>query len=216
MRVLLSPAAAAASRTRLYSSAARAAPVVKASSGQKKVVFVDGCRIPFQPSRGEYNDLMSYDLSRLAMQGLLTKTAINPKDIDYVIWGKVIQEPKTSNVARDAAYSAGVPRGVPAHTVTQACISSNQAICTGAANIMAGQYDVVLAGGVETFSDAPIRYSRNIRKKLIKMSKAKSAGAMAGIFFKGLRLADLAPEQPAISNFLTGEVSGRGSAHTEA
>ena len=91
-----------------------------ASTGQKKVVLVDGCRIPFQPSRGEYFDLMSYDLTRLAMHGLLTKTAVDPKAIDYVLWGKVIQEPKTSNIARDAAFAAGIPRGVPAHTVTQA------------------------------------------------------------------------------------------------
>eukprot|EP00962_Isochrysis_galbana_P040808 scaffold14838_cov101-Isochrysis_galbana.AAC.8 len=148
---------------------------------------------------------MSYDLSRMAMQGLLTKTAIDPKQIDYVLWGKVIQEPKTSNIARDAAFSAGIPQSVPAHTVTQACISSNQAICTGAAQILAGQAEVVLAGGVETFSDAPIRYTRPIRKKLIQMSKAKSTGQMVSMFFKGLKMQDLAPEQPAIANFLTGE-----------
>mmetsp|Transcript_15382 Transcript_15382/g.49397 ORF Transcript_15382/g.49397 Transcript_15382/m.49397 type:complete len:444 (+) Transcript_15382:36-1367(+) len=187
-------------------------PLVRAAStGHKKVVLVDGCRIPFQPSRGEYFDLMSYDLTRLAMHGLLTKTAVDPKAIDYVLWGKVIQEPKTSNIARDAAFAAGIPRGVPAHTVTQACISSNQAICTGASQILSGQAEVVLAGGVETFSDAPIRYSRPIRKKLIKMSKAKSPGQMASIFLKGLKMKDLAPEQPAIANFLTGEVMGHNA-----
>ena len=113
----------------------------------------------------------------------------------------------------------------------QACISSNQAICTGASQILSGQAEVVLAGGVETFSDAPIRYSRPIRKKLIMMSKAqpaarpplsprppahgqsprlqaKSPGQMASIFFKGLKMKDLAPEQPAIANFLTGEARG--------
>lgn len=198
---------AGAARTRLFSVAAAPA----ANAAKKKVVLVDGCRIPFQPSRGEYNDLMSYDLTRLAMHGLLTKTAINPADIDSVIWGKVIQEPKTSNVARDAAFSAGIPRHVPAHTVTQACISSNQAICSGAAQILSGQAQVVLAGGVETFSDAPIRYTRPIRKKLIKMSKAKGPMQMAGIFFKGLKLADLAPESPSIANFLTGEVMGHNA-----
>jgi hypothetical protein len=193
-------------RARLFSAAAGAKPVKAAPS--MKVVFVDGCRIPFQPSRNEYFDLMSYDLSRMAMQGLLTKTALNPKEIDYVLWGKVIQEPKTSNIARDAAFAVGIPQNVPAHTVTQACISSNQAICSGAAQILAGQADVVLAGGVETFSDAPIRYTRPIRKKLIQMSKAKSTSQMASMFFKGLKMKDLAPEQPAIANFLTGEVRG--------
>ena len=151
-----------------------------ASTGQKKVVLVDGCRIPFQPSRGEYFDLMSYDLTRLAMHGLLTKTAVDPKAIDYVLWGKVIQEPKTSNIARDAAFAAGIPRGVPAHTVTQACISSNQAICSGINLIQTGQADVVIAGGVETMSDVPIKFSKPIRERMLATRKVKGLSKQIG------------------------------------
>lgn len=64
-------------------------------------------------------------------RALLRKTALDPADAGYIINGIVIQEVKTSNIAREAALGAGIPDSVPAHTVTMACISSNQAITTG-------------------------------------------------------------------------------------
>lgn len=82
----------------------------------------------------------------MAIKGLLTKTAIDPNSIDYLMYGTVIQEPRTSNIAREAAMGAGIPISVPSHTVTQACISSNQAITTGAEKILAGQADIIVAG----------------------------------------------------------------------
>ena len=59
--------------------------------------------------------------------------------IDYILYGTVIQDCRTSNIAREAAINSGVPKGVPAHTVTMACISANQAITTAAEKILAGQ-----------------------------------------------------------------------------
>jgi acetyl-CoA acyltransferase len=67
--------------------------------------------------------------------------------------------------------AAGIPVGIPSHTVAQACISANQAICTGAEKIMSGQAEVVLAGGCETFSDVPIRFSKPVRQRLIGAAK---------------------------------------------
>ena len=64
-------------------------------------------------------------------RALLKRTNLDPADAGYVIGGIVIQEVKTSNIAREAAMGAGIPDSVPAHTVTMACISSNQAITTG-------------------------------------------------------------------------------------
>jgi acetyl-CoA acyltransferase len=93
----------------------------------------------------------------LALTGLLTKTGVGPKSIDYVIMGTVIQEVKNQNI----------PREVPSHTVTQACISSNQAICSGINLIQTGQADVVIAGGVETMSDVPIKFSKPIRERML-------------------------------------------------
>jgi acetyl-CoA acyltransferase len=93
-----------------------------------------------------YGDYMAVDLARFAMKGLLTKTALDPKLIDYIFYGSVIQETRTSNIAREAAMGAGIHFSVPAHTVSQACISANQAITNGAEKIISGQADIVLAG----------------------------------------------------------------------
>ena len=160
-----------------------------------------------------YNDLLAVDLSRLSLKALLNKTALDPSLVDYVTIGTVIQETKTSNIAREATMGAGIPMSVPSHTVTQACISSNAAICTAAEKIMAGQADIVIAGGVETFSDVPIRYGRKVRQKLIGMPKAMKKGPLTAAkhFFKDLKASDLAPEAPAIANFTTGEVMGVSS-----
>lgn len=179
----------------------------------KRVVIVDGVRTPFAKSMTQYNDLLSYDLSVLAIKGLLTKTALPVDAVDYVLMGTVIQEVRTSNLAREAALGAGLPQHVPAHTVTQACISSSQAIATGAEKILSGKADVVIAGGSETFSDVPIRFSRPLRAKLLQVNKALKRGPLQAMrmMAKNLKLKDLAPEAPAIQNFQTGEVMGHSS-----
>ena len=179
-------------------------------SSLRNVVLVDGARLPFQPSSTVYNKLVAYDLARLALTGILTKTGVAPKAVDYVLMGTVIQEAKNQNIARDAGLAAGIPKEVPSHTVTQACISSNQAICSGINLIQTGQADVVIAGGVETMSDVPIKFSKPIRERMLASRKAKSTSKLLGLL-KGLKLKDLAPEAPSISNFITGEVMGHSS-----
>lgn len=86
-----------------------------------------------------------------------------------------MQEVRTSNIAREAALGAGYSDHTPAHTVTMACISSNQALTTGMGLIALGVYDVVVAGGVEFMSDIPIRHSRGMRSLMLQANKAKSA-----------------------------------------
>lgn len=64
-------------------------------------------------------------------RSLIRKTGVNKEDIEYIVCGTVIAEPKTCNIAREVVLTAGLPMNIPAHTVTQACISANQAITTG-------------------------------------------------------------------------------------
>lgn len=107
---------------------------------------------------------------------------------------------------------AGVPFSVPASTTTMACISANVAISSAAEKIMCGHADMILAGGAETFSDVPIRYSPAIRSRLLKANKLMKGGLPALLpLLKGLKLKDFAPEAPAIANFTTGEVMGHSS-----
>ena len=102
----------------------------------KRVVVVDGARIPFAMAGTKYKDQMAVDLMRYALRGLLTKTALPVEEVDYVLCGTVVQEPRTSNIAREAAMHAGLPHNIPAHTVSLACVSANAAICQGAEKIL--------------------------------------------------------------------------------
>ncbi len=79
------------------------------SNPAKNVVVVDGVRLPFAMTSTIYGDQLAVDLQRLAYQGLITKTALDKTDVDYVLAGTVIQEVRTSNIAREAAINAGFP-----------------------------------------------------------------------------------------------------------
>jgi len=169
-------------------------------------VFVDGTRTPFALSGTLYNDLMAVDLARLALKGLLTKTAIAPSLLGSVVFGTVIQESRTSNIAREAVLAAGLPDSLPAHTVTMACISANAAVAAGVASIVTGGASAVVVGGAETMSDVPIRFSRAMRKLMLKSQKVKGAAGYLGLL-RGFSLSHLLPELPAIAEFSTGALA---------
>lgn len=173
----------------------------------RKVVVIDGTRTPFLKAGTDYADLMSYQLAQSAIKGILFKTGINPKLIDRVILGTVISTLKTSNVAREAALTAGIPNTTPCYTVTQACISANRAIADGFLEITTGKCDIVIAGGVDSSSDTPIGFRKPMRKKLFAAQKLRGFGDYVK-FALGLRPSDFFPEQPAIAEFTTGKTMG--------
>ncbi|CAF0904778.1 unnamed protein product [Rotaria sordida] len=177
----------------------------------RDVVFIDGVRTPFLQSFTSYKDLMGYHLARHALLGLVKRTNIDKSLPEYCIMGTVIQEVKTSNIAREALLSAGFPDKIPAHTVTMACISSNAAIASAANNIATGQNDAVIAGGVDFMSDVPIRYPRSMRKLLLNLNRTKSTLQRLGLITKMLSLKNFVPEAPAIAEFSTGEIMGQSA-----
>lgn len=180
---------------------------MKTNYQSRRAVFVDGSRTPFQRSGTGYQDLTSYDLARLALNGLISRTGLDLGRVDRVILGTVISNFQTSNVARDAALAAGIPVSTPAYTVTQACISANQAITNGVELITSGQARTVIAGGTESLSDIPIRYRKRFRKKLLESQKYRSWTDYFG-FLRGLGFRDLLPEIPSVSEFSTGRTMG--------
>ncbi|PSN46800.1 Trifunctional enzyme subunit beta [Blattella germanica] len=172
----------------------------------KNIVFVDAVRTPFLLSGTDYSKLMPHDLARHSLLSLLRKTGIDKEVVDYIIYGSVIQEVKTSNIAREAALAAGFSDRTPAHTVTMACISSNQSITTGIGLIAAGAYDVVVAGGVEFMSDVPIRLSRKLRSLLLKSTKAKTLPQKLQLL-STFRPSFLAPEALVLGGFRIGLIA---------
>lgn len=174
----------------------------------RTVVVVGGCRTPFLRSGTGYADLMAYELGAMAVSGLLQRTRVDPGAVDRLVFGTVIAEPKTSNLARETALACGLPPSCPAYTVTAACASSNVAIASAVEAIACGAADVVVAGGAETLSDVPIRFGREVRKRLVQSQKAKGVLDYVKLL-QGLSLKDLAPDTPAIAEFSTGLTMGQ-------
>jgi len=180
----------------------------QADGGKKNIVLVEGVRTPFLMAFTSYKNMMPHDLGRDAILGLLRRTGIAPTDVDYLIMGSVIQEVKTANIAREAMLSAGFPASTPAHSVSMACISSNQSITSGIGLIHSGMCETVIAGGVEFMSDVPIRVNRDLRKILLAWNKVKTPAGHLKMIGK-LRAKHLTPELPAIAEFSTGESMGK-------
>lgn len=154
----------------------------------RRVVIVEGARTPFLRSGTQFNNCDLYELLRHSLLGVIGKAGIPKESIQYMVAGTVLQEIKTYNVAREAVLTAGLdPRQVPCHTVTQACISSNQAITNAAMDIVRGEYDIAVAGGVELLSDVPIRYPKKMRKLLVQANFAKTTGQRLKLIPKMLR-----------------------------
>ncbi|KAK2722556.1 trifunctional enzyme subunit beta, mitochondrial-like [Artemia franciscana] len=206
------PASVKSSNTAVRAFATVPAGKRKSLSKDSKnnIVLVEGVRTPFLTSGSDYARLMPHDLARNALLGLVQKTGISKELVDYIVMGTVIQEVKTSNVAREAMLGAGFSDKTPAHTVTMACISSNQAITTCMGMISAGVYDVCVAGGVEFMSDVPIRHSRKMRATMLKLNKAKSLGQRLGLLFS-IKPNYLIPELPAVAEFSTNETMGHSA-----
>ena len=170
-------------------------------------VLVAGARTPFMRSGTAFMDWRAYDLARAAVAGLLTRTRLDPASVDRMILGTVISELRTSNLAREVGLACGLPQACPAFTVSAACTSSNVAIMSAIEAITSGSADIVIAGGAETLSDVPIRYSRPVRKRLIAAQKARGPADLLKLA-AGLKARDLVPDAPAIAEFSTGLTMG--------
>ena len=169
----------------------------------REAVLVDGVRTPFLKSNGAFKPLMSHELGRAAIAGLVAKSGVDPRVVDLVVMGAVVQDPRTSNLAREAMLGAGLPLTTPAFTTTLACISANVAATTVVDQIELGRIDVAIAGGAESFSDPPIRLSKNLRQALVKLQKAKGAAGYIDIL-KELSPEDILPDIPSAAEFSTG------------
>jgi len=122
----------------------------------KEVVIIDGARTPFGTYGGQLRDTSATDLGVIAAKAALEKSKVDPKDIDHVIFGNVLQTSGDAvYLARHIGLRSGAPKEVPALTVNRLCGSGLQAILLGAQEIQLGQADFVLAGGAENMSMAP-------------------------------------------------------------
>lgn len=165
-----------------------------ASNPQARPVYlVDGCRTPFLKARGAPGPFTAADLAVAAGRALLTRQPTALDAIDEVILGCVIPAPEEANVARVVTLRLGCGERTPAWTVQRNCGSGLQAIDSAAAAIAAGRADLVLAGGTEAMSHAPVLFSRALVEWLGQWSRKRGGFIAQGRLLTRLRPRDLAP-----------------------
>src|SRR5947208_4027567 len=163
-----------------------------------RVAVIKGVRTPFAKSGTHYARLSALDLGKIVVSELVSRSGVDPKSVQEVVFGNVIPSVKAPNIAREIVLGTGLPRRIPGFTVGKACASANQAITSGADMIFRGYADTVIAGGAESLSDIPILFSKNFSEALVGASKQKSVGGKLGQFRK-IRRKDLAPDAHAIA-----------------
>jgi len=119
------------------------------------VVIVSGARTPIGKFGGGLAPLRAFELAAVAMEEALKRAGIEKSLLDDVIFGDCAQSPEQANTARTAALKVGIPDEVPAVTIQRQCSSAMQSVIFGMQQIKCGDSDVVLAGGVESMSNAP-------------------------------------------------------------
>lgn len=157
-----------------------------------KVYVVDGARTPFLRARTEAGVFSASDLGVAAARPLLARMPFAPTEIDEVIVGCVIPAPDEANIARLIALRLGCGKTVPALTVQRNCASGLQAIASGAERIALGTADLILAGGTEAMSRAPIQWNSAMVNWLAGMLRARSTFAKIGRMAR-FRLSNLQP-----------------------
>jgi acetyl-CoA C-acetyltransferase len=118
-------------------------------------VIVAGARTPMGRLLGGLKDFSASDLGGVAIKGALEKAGVSPDQVDYVILGQVLQAGAGQIPARQAAAKAGIPMTVPALSINKVCLSGIDAIALADQLIRAGEFDIVVAGGQESMTQAP-------------------------------------------------------------
>ncbi|MEV0969719.1 acetyl-CoA C-acetyltransferase [Microtetraspora glauca] len=144
-------------------------------------VIVAGARTPIGRLLGSLAGLSAVDLGGLAIKAALERAGVAPSDVQYVIMGQVLQAGAGQIPSRQAAVRAGVPMTIPSLTINKVCLSGLDAIALADQLIRAGEFDIVVAGGMESMTNAP-----HLLPGLRKGVKYGPAGIVDSMAFDGL------------------------------
>jgi acetyl-CoA C-acetyltransferase len=140
-------------------------------------VIVAGARTPIGRLLGGLKDRTAADLGGVAIKGALARAGVSGDQVDYVIMGQVIQAGAGQNAARTAAVAGGVPMTVPSITINKVCLSGINAIAMADQLIRAGECEIVVAGGMESMTNAPHFLPKS--REGIKFGDVKLVDSMA-------------------------------------
>ncbi|GAB2507357.1 acetyl-CoA C-acyltransferase [Nocardia heshunensis] len=183
-----------------------------AKPGARRAVIVAGARTPFVRAFTDFTRMDSIDLAGTAVRGLLERTGLPKPDVQAIVWGGVILPSAAPNIAREIALDLELDPGCEGYTVTRACASGLQAVVSAAAAIERGEYDIMIAGGSDSTSNAEVKLPQKLVHAAAPLAlgkpKAKdylSAATQLAPFF------DLMPRRPQIAERTTGEVMGESA-----
>ncbi|AVF33646.1 acetyl-CoA C-acyltransferase FadI [Rahnella sikkimica] len=168
-----------------------------------RIAIVDGLRTPFAKQATAYHGIPAVDLGKMVVSELLAKSGIDPKDIDQLVFGQVVQMPEAPNIAREIVLGTGMNVSTDAYSVSRACATSFQAVANVAESILSGTVRVGIAGGADSSSVLPIGVSKRLARALVDVNKARTLSQRLSIFSK-LKLRDLLPVPPAVAEYSTG------------
>lgn len=155
----------------------------KSNFGAREVFVVDGSRTPFLKAK-DIGPFTGSDLAVKAGKALLNRLPINPDELDNVIIGSALPGPDEGNIARVVALRLGCGDKVPAFTVMRNCASGMQALDSAALEISSGRSELVLAGGTDAMSHAPLLFSPEMVRWLSQWYSAKSLGQRMSVMTK--------------------------------
>ncbi len=173
----------------------------------KTIYVVDGARTPFLKAQKGPGPFAASDLATQAGRALLLRQPFLPSDLDEVILGCAAPSPDETNIGRMVALRLGCGKKVPGWTVMRNCASGMQAIDSAIANIQLGRSQLVLAGGVDALSRAPLLYSDTMVRWFAGMMAMRTLGQKLGHFLK-LRPAALLTPVVGLMKGLTDPVVG--------
>ncbi|WP_169950285.1 acetyl-CoA C-acetyltransferase [Microbispora sp. H11081] len=144
-------------------------------------VIVAGARTPIGRLLGSLSGLSAVELGGIAIKAALERAGVSPDQVQYVIMGQVLQAGSGQIPSRQAAVKAGIPMTVPSLTINKVCLSGLDAIALADQLIRAGEFDVVVAGGMESMTNAP-----HLLPGLRKGVKYGDAGIVDSMAYDGL------------------------------
>ena len=173
---------------------------------RERIAIVSGLRTPMAKAGGKFKNLQADTLGSRLVRELMMESSLGFNEVDEVIIGNVSQPIHAANIARVIALRAGFDEAVPAMTVHRNCASGMESITTAAARIYAGEGSVYLCGGVESMSNIPFIYNKNMTSMFEQLAKSKTALDRVKTLF-GFRPSYLKPIIGIMSG-LTDPVSG--------
>ena len=145
-----------------------------AQNASEKIAIVDGIRTPFIKAWTLFDKIPAQTLGALCVRELLERTELDSGLVDEVIMGCVAQPVEAANVARVISLSAGIPKSKKAYTVNRNCASGFEAVTSAVEKIRTGVDEIVIAGGAESMSNAPLIFRKDTATLFLKLTRAKS------------------------------------------